>query len=80
MNDLKDMLASLPQFQTQREQFSLHLDMAQECMSLFEKKKLNVAAHVEQVSEQTTQATSLCSRSVLRDRVYGGRQAAEIAC
>lgn len=49
MNDLKDMLASLPQFQTQREQFSLHLDMAQECMSLFEKKKLNVAAGVEQV-------------------------------
>lgn len=49
VNDLKDMLASLPQFQTQREQFSLHLDMAQECMALFEKKKLNVAAGVEQV-------------------------------
>lgn len=50
VNDLKDMLASLPQFQTQREQFSLHLDMAQECMGLFEKKKLNLAAGVEQVS------------------------------
>lgn len=49
VNDLKDMLASLPQFQTQREQFSLHLDMAQECMGLFEKKKLNVAGNVEQV-------------------------------
>jgi syntaxin-binding protein 1 len=49
VNDLKDMLASLPQFQTQREQFSLHLDMAQECMSLFEKKRLNIAAGVEQV-------------------------------
>lgn len=43
------MLASLPQFQTQREQFSLHLDMAQECMGLFEKKKLNLVANVEQV-------------------------------
>ena len=43
------MLASLPQFQTQREQFSLHLDMAQEAMSRFEKKKLSLAAHVEQV-------------------------------
>jgi len=53
VNDLKDMLASLPQFQTQREQFSLHLDMAQECMALFEKKKLNVAAGVEQVSPST---------------------------
>jgi syntaxin-binding protein 1 len=44
------MLASLPQFQTQREQFSLHLDMAQECMGTFEKKKLSAAASVEQVS------------------------------
>ena len=50
VNDLKDMLASLPQFQTQREQFSLHLDMAQECMGLFERKKLNLAANVEQAS------------------------------
>ena len=49
VNDLKDMLANLPQFQTQREQFSLHLDMAQEAMSRFEKKKLSLAAHVEQV-------------------------------
>ncbi|WWD20443.1 hypothetical protein CI109_104919 [Kwoniella shandongensis] len=48
VDDLKDMLASLPQFQTQREQFSLHLDMAQECMSLFEKKKLSLVANVEQ--------------------------------
>ncbi|KAK4689862.1 syntaxin-binding protein 1, partial [Tremellales sp. Uapishka_1] len=48
MNDLKDMLASLPQFQTQREQFSLHLDMAQECMAMFEKKKLPQVANVEQ--------------------------------
>ena len=42
------MLASLPQFQTQREQFSLHLEMAQTCMGMFEKKKLNLTAHVEQ--------------------------------
>lgn len=44
------MMASLPQFQTQRDQYSLHLDMAQECMGLFEKKHLNIAANVEQVS------------------------------
>ncbi|KAL1412581.1 syntaxin binding protein 1 [Vanrija albida] len=45
---LKDMLADLPQFQTQREQFSLHLEMAQKCMDLFQKNKLNLAANVEQ--------------------------------
>ncbi|KAI9638768.1 Sec1-like protein [Dioszegia hungarica] len=48
INDLKDMMASLPQFQTQRDQYSLHLEMAQECMGLFEKKHLNIAANVEQ--------------------------------
>lgn len=48
INDLKDMLADLPQFQTQRDQFSLHLDMAQECMAIFEQHKLNLAANVEQ--------------------------------
>lgn len=68
VNDLKDMLASLPQFQTQREQFSLHLDMAQECMGLFEKKKLNLAANVEQVCEAWTrfEQTLTCS-AVPRD-------------
>ncbi|WVN87429.1 uncharacterized protein L203_102609 [Cryptococcus depauperatus CBS 7841] len=48
MNDLKDMLASLPQFQTQREQFSLHLDMAQECMNIFQTKNLSAVGSVEQ--------------------------------
>ena len=30
--------------------FSLHLNMAQECMSIFENQKLPAAASVEQVS------------------------------
>lgn len=63
MNDLKDMLASLPQFQTQREQFSLHLDMAQECMALFEKKKLTVAAGVEQVCSRSN---TIADKSAVR--------------
>jgi hypothetical protein len=67
------MLASLPQFQTQREQFSLHLDMAQECMALFEKKKLNVAAGVEQV--RTAQRCQLTL--VLCDRVHCGCETAK---
>ncbi|VDB99862.1 unnamed protein product [Peniophora sp. CBMAI 1063] len=48
LNDMKDMLASLPQYQEQREKFSLHLNMAQESMGLFEKDKLPVVATVEQ--------------------------------
>ena len=73
LNDMKDMLASLPQFQEQRDkvrdcvvlcprcpllipgpcscsQFSLHLNMAQECMAIFERDKLPNVATVEQVS------------------------------
>jgi syntaxin-binding protein 1 len=62
---MKDMLANLPQYQEQREkvhissspsrglidleQFSLHLNMAQECMDLFEKQKLPLVGNVEQV-------------------------------
>lgn len=48
LNDMKDMLANLPQYQEQREKFSLHLNMAQECMELFEKNKLPLVANVEQ--------------------------------
>lgn len=66
LNDMKDMLASLPQYQEQRDkvspfkrricpplidllgQFSVHLDMAQECMTMFGDKKLPQAANVEQ--------------------------------
>ncbi|EKM50683.1 uncharacterized protein PHACADRAFT_264085, partial [Phanerochaete carnosa HHB-10118-sp] len=48
LNDMKDMLANLPQFQEQREKFSLHLNMAQECMGIFERAKLPAIATVEQ--------------------------------
>ncbi|TDL23876.1 Sec1-like protein [Rickenella mellea] len=48
LNDMKDMLASLPQYQEQREKYSLHLNMAQECMDLFEQRKLTAVANIEQ--------------------------------
>ncbi|ESK97828.1 snare binding protein sec1 [Moniliophthora roreri MCA 2997] len=48
LNDMKEMLANLPQYQEQRENFSLHLSMAQECMGIFEKEKLPLVANVEQ--------------------------------
>jgi hypothetical protein len=77
VNDLKDMLASLPQFQKEREQYSLHLDMAQECMSLFEKKHLNMVANVEQVRRSLHEAVAVlqCADfTVLRDRIHVGRE------
>jgi len=49
LNDMKEMLANLPQFQEQREKFSLHLSMAQDCMAIFERDKLPLIANIEQV-------------------------------
>ena len=82
MNDLKDMLASLPQFQTQREQFSLHLDMAQECMSRFENKKLNLAANVEQVGSLFSSNVRLLLMPLkeLCDWVHFGGENTENSC
>ncbi|OLL23058.1 Protein transport protein sec1 [Neolecta irregularis DAH-3] len=48
LNDMRDMLAELPQFQETRDQFSLHLSMSQESMNLFEQKKLPVVGMFEQ--------------------------------
>ncbi|EGN96657.1 hypothetical protein SERLA73DRAFT_93200 [Serpula lacrymans var. lacrymans S7.3] len=48
LSDMKDMLANLPQYQEQREKFSLHLNMAQECMAIFERDKLPLVATIEQ--------------------------------
>jgi hypothetical protein len=78
------MLASLPQFQKEREQYSLHLDMAQECMSLFEKKHLNMVANVEQVRhslrEAEAEAVLQCADvTVLRDGIHLGGKDTEDA-
>jgi syntaxin-binding protein 1 len=48
LNAIKDMLAGLPQFQSMKEAYSLHLSMAQECMAIFQQRKLPDIASVEQ--------------------------------
>ncbi|CAG8553971.1 7652_t:CDS:10 [Diversispora eburnea] len=48
LNEMKRMLATLPQFQNMKEKFSVHLNIAQECMSVFEKERLDEIANVEQ--------------------------------
>jgi syntaxin-binding protein 1 len=59
---MRDMLASLPQFQEMRDQFSLHLNLAEKCMEIFEQKKLLEIGLVEQVREYHF---SIDSRTVL---------------
>lgn len=48
LNAIKDMLAGLPQFQELKEAYALHLSMAQECMNIFQHRKLPDVASVEQ--------------------------------
>lgn len=48
INQIKDMLAGLPQFQEMKEAYSLHLNMAQECMNIFQHHELPDIALAEQ--------------------------------
>lgn len=48
LGDIKDMLAGLPQFQEMKQAYSLHLTMAKESMSIFQKYKLADIGSVEQ--------------------------------
>lgn len=50
LNDMRDMMASLPQLKEVKDKLSLHLTMAQKCMDMFESKKLPQSASVEQVT------------------------------
>ncbi|KAL9135469.1 MAG: hypothetical protein Q9175_003335 [Cornicularia normoerica] len=53
LNNIKDMLAGLPQFQEGKEAFSLHLNMASDAMNVFQKRRLADIASVEQQSLAT---------------------------
>lgn len=48
MNTIKDMLAGLTEFQEGRDAYTLHLDMAGECMKFFQERKLLEVSSVEQ--------------------------------
>ncbi len=64
-------------------QFSLHLSMAQDCMAIFERDKLPVAAAVEQASVCTTSFPSdqgcveLCDRADGRGDPAAGKGPAD---
>lgn len=51
INTIKDMITGLPQFQEGKELYSLHLNMSQELMDIFQRCRLTDIALVEQVSK-----------------------------
>jgi syntaxin-binding protein 1 len=58
LHAIRDMMATLPEFQKQKDEYSLHLTMAQECMGRFEKLKLPDVALLEQVPWNTRLPTT----------------------
>ncbi|KAL2023420.1 hypothetical protein VTK56DRAFT_2777 [Thermocarpiscus australiensis] len=48
LNDIRKMLANLPQFQEMKQAYTLHINMAQEAMNIFQKHKLSDVASAEQ--------------------------------
>ncbi|KAI8926874.1 Sec1-like protein [Entophlyctis helioformis] len=48
LKQMKDTLSSLPQFQEMKSKFSVHINICQECKSLFEKRRLDIVAGVQQ--------------------------------
>ncbi|KAJ3179292.1 vacuolar sorting protein VPS33/slp1 [Geranomyces variabilis] len=45
---MKDTLSSLPQFQDMKSKFSAHINICQECKTMFERRQLDLVAAVEQ--------------------------------
>ena len=45
---MKDTINALPQFQEMKSKYSIHINICQECRTLFEKRKLDAVAAFEQ--------------------------------
>ena len=48
LRELKELLSSVPQFQELKSKFSVHINIAQECMAVFNEKKLAQVGEIEQ--------------------------------
>lgn len=69
LNDMKDMLASLPHLKESKEKLSLHLSMAETCMEIFEKKQLMNIASVEQCCSTGMTAEGRHPKAIVEEMV-----------
>ncbi|KAI8450531.1 Sec1-like protein [Phakopsora pachyrhizi] len=69
LNDMKDMLASLPHLKESKEKLSLHLSLAETCMELFEKQQLSAVASVEQCCATGMTAEGRNPKSLVEEMV-----------
>jgi syntaxin-binding protein 1 len=69
LNDMRDMLASLPHMQEMKDKLSLHLTMAQNCMNKFEQSRLPAQAMVEQNCATRTTSEGQKPRTLVEEMV-----------
>ncbi|CAG8441868.1 14334_t:CDS:10 [Dentiscutata heterogama] len=69
LNDIKKMLATLPQFQTMKEKYAVHLNIAQESMSAFDKERLAEVATVEQNCATGLTSDSQHPKTLMEDMI-----------
>ncbi|KAF7726559.1 DEAH (Asp-Glu-Ala-His) box polypeptide 34 [Apophysomyces ossiformis] len=69
LKDMKDMLSNLPQFQEMKAKYSAHLSIAQECMSVFERHKLNSVGNLEQNMATGETPTGETPKTIVLDMV-----------
>ncbi len=48
LKQMKDTLNALPQFQSMKAKFSVHINICAECKSLFERRRLDLVGAIEQ--------------------------------
>jgi len=69
VSDLQDMVAALPMFTEMKERFALHLQMANECMALFQSTNLAAVADVEQTCATGIASDGRRSKTVSDDLI-----------
>ncbi|KAI9476315.1 MAG: Sec1-like protein [Benjaminiella poitrasii] len=69
LKEMKEMLTNLPQYQDLKAKYSAHLSIAQECMSFFERHKLNSVGNLEQNMATGETAEGETPKTIVLDMV-----------
>ncbi|KAI7903180.1 Sec1-like protein [Cokeromyces recurvatus] len=69
LKEMKEMLTNLPQYQDLKAKYSAHLSIAQECMSYFERHKLNSVGNLEQNMATGETAEGETPKTIVLDMV-----------
>ncbi|KAG1176540.1 hypothetical protein G6F71_003284 [Rhizopus microsporus] len=69
LKEMKEKLTNLPQYQDMKSKYSAHLSIAQECMSYFERHKLNSVGNLEQNMATGETADGEIPKTIVLDMV-----------